>query len=146
MTVRSLSAVTRDPDELTLCPVRALKAYDKVASRRLPNRKQFFISTRADRRLVSKNTLSAWVVKLIRAAYANATSEECRLYSTSVHEIRAIASSLALQATYSLTDVLAAATWANPTTFTDFYLREVSGLQGKVHTIGPCIIAGKTFH
>lgn len=146
MVVKRLSSFTSDAAELSLCPVRALKAYDLRAARRLPNRKQFFISTRADRRLVTKNTLSAWVVKLIRSAYASATSDECRLYQTSTHEVRAIAASLALQATYSLDDVLAAASWANSTTFTEYYLRDVTGLQGKIHVIGPCIIAGRTFH
>ncbi len=142
--VRSLNSVTSDEAELSLCPVRALLAYEKVASQRVPNRSQFFISTRADKRLVTKNTISAWVVKLIRAAYTSASSEDCRLSSTSVHEVRAIAASLAYQATYALNDVLKAATWATPTTFIDHYMRDVSGLQGRLHVIAPCIIAGKT--
>jgi hypothetical protein len=146
MVVRSLSAITSDEAELTLCPVRALKVYDKVTSLKVPNRPQFFISTRADRRPVTKNTISAWVVKLIRSAYASASDEDCRLSLSSVHEVRAIASSLAFQATYALNDVLRAATWSNPTTFIDHYLRDVSGLQGKIHVLAPCVVAGKTLN
>ncbi len=144
MVVRSLTTITNDQAELTLCPVRALRAYEKVASERVPDRAQFFISTRADKRLVKKNTISAWVVKLIRSAYSSATSEDCRLAQASVHEVRAIATSLAYQATYALDDILNAATWSNPTTFIDHYLRDVSGLQGRLHVLAPCVIAGKT--
>jgi hypothetical protein len=144
MVVRSLTTITNDQAELTLCPVRALRAYEKVASERVPDRAQFFISTRADKRLVKKNTISAWVVKLIRSAYSSATSEDCRLAQASVHEVRAIATSLAYQATYALDDILKAATWSNPTTFIDHYLRDVSGLQGRLHVLAPCVIAGKT--
>ena len=97
-------------------------------------------------KLDTSRCISAWVVKLIRAAYASATDEDCRLAQASVHEVRAIASSLAYQATYALNDVLRAATWANPTTFIDHYLRDVSGLQGRLHVLAPCVVAGKTLN
>jgi hypothetical protein len=44
--IRKLSELTHDPDELLLCPVRALKLYDAYARIRLPNRKRFFVDTR----------------------------------------------------------------------------------------------------
>ena len=144
MVVRKLSSITNDSSELTLCPVRALQQYHQIAKEKAPNRPQFFISTRGNKRAVTKNTISAWVVKLIRSAYSSASSEDCRLSQTSVHEVRAIATSLAYQATYALDDVLKAATWATPTTFIDHYLREVTGLQGRIHVIAPCVVAGKT--
>lgn len=142
MVVRGLASFASDAADLTLCPVRALKAYDSLAKRMVPDRPQFFISNKGDRNPVTKNTISAWVVKLLRSTYAAASDEECRLHSTSVHEVRAIASSLAFQATFSLKDVLSAASWSNPTTFTEYYLRDVSGLQGKLHVIAPCVVAG----
>ena len=141
--IRSLSSLTTDEAELTLCPVRALRHYETVAKQRAPDRRQFFISTASP---VSKNTLSAWTVKVIRKAYASATEDDIRPYRTSTHEIRALAASLALQANFSLANVLGAATWANPTTFTEFYLRDVSGLQGRLHVIAPCVVAGTTLH
>ena len=79
-------------------------------------------------------------------AYTTATDDDIRPYKTSTHEVRAIAASLALQANFSLSNVLGAATWANPTTFTEHYLRDVSGLQGKLHIIAPCVVAGVTLH
>ncbi len=144
--VRSLRALTNDEDELSLCPVRALRLYDTAAKLRAPDRRQFFISSALSAKPVSKNTLSAWTVKLIRKAYTTATDDDIRPYKTSTHEVRAIAASLALQANFSLSNVLGAATWANPTTFTEHYLRDVSGLQGKLHIIAPCVVAGVTLH
>jgi len=144
--VKSLNALTADESELALCPVRALQHYDTRARQRLPNRQRFFISSSASASPVSKTTLSAWTVKLIRRAYDMATDDDIRPYHTSTHEVRALAASLALQANFSLVNVLSAATWANPTTFTEYYLRDVSGLQGRLHVIAPCIVAGTTLH
>ena len=146
ISIRSLDSITDDPQELTLCPVRALRAYDKIASTRVENRERFFISTNHRGSSVCLNTISAWVVKLIREAYNQASDADCRLYQTSVHEVRALAASMAFQATFSLDNVLAAAQWAQPTTFIDHYMRDVSGMQGRIHKINPCIIAGAVFH
>lgn len=146
MCVRSLAKITNDPDELSLCPVKALKAYENYANRRAPNRPQFFISTKSGAKPVCVNTISGWVVKLIRKAYESVSPQDAALASTSVHDIRAQATSLVFQSTFSLHDVVKAATWATPTTFIQHYLREISGLQGKIHTIGPCIMAGSILH
>jgi integrase len=144
--VKSLSALTNDPNELSLCPVRALKAYDRYASARKPDRDHFFISTRSGANPVVKATLSSWIVRLLRRAHENASAEDTALSSCSTHEIRALGASLAAQATFSLTDLLSAATWATPSTFAAFYMRDVSGIQSGLHVIGPCVIAGTTFH
>ena len=122
------------------------RVYHQTPTKSKPNPKQLFISLRNDKRCVTKNTISAWVIKLLRTAHNLAGEDECTLYKTSVHEVRALAASLALQATYSLDSILQAATWASHTTFTSHYLRDVSGLQGQLHTIGPCIVAGAVLH
>ena len=146
ISIRSLDSITSEPEELTLCPVRAIRAYDKIATARVKNRKRFFISTNHRGSSVCLNTISAWVVKLIREAYNQATDTDCKLHQTSVHEVRALAASMSFQATYSLDNVLSAAQWAQPTTFINHYMRDVSGLQGRVHRINPCVIAGTVFH
>ncbi len=144
--IKALSAITRDPDELALCPVAALKAYDAYAREKAPDRGQFFVTTRRGGNPVVKSTISSWVVKLIRRAYGAANEQEAELASTSVHEVRALAASLAVQATFALSDVLKAATWATPTTFASYYLRDMSGVQGKLHVLAPCVVAGSIFH
>jgi len=140
--VRAITNWTSDQEDIALCPVRALRTYDDAAAARFPHRRRFFVSLKRSVEAVSKNTISAWMTKLIRQAHAIGTREQCQLYRAHTHEIRAIASSLALQATFSLDSILAAATWSNPTTFTQYYLRDVSGLQGDVHIINPCVVAG----
>ena len=94
---------------------------------------------------VEKAIISSWVKKLIRSAYAHAetSSDALALASTGVHEVRAIASSLAVQSTFALRDVLAAAQWTTPSVFASYYLRDVSAFDGQVHSIGPVIIAEK---
>ena len=144
--VRPLSAITDDPAELSLCPVAALRDYHAWAESRSPGRRRFFLSLRRDGRAVSKATLSAWIVKLLKRAYEQATDEDARLASTSVHEIRALASSVAVQSTFALADVLRAAAWATPSTFASHYLREVSGLCDGTHVLSPCVVAGSTVH
>ena len=126
-------------------PCGGSTAYHNYVSRKAPGRDRFFVTTRQGGNPVVKSTISAWVVKLIRRAYENATEQDARLSSTSVHEIRALAASLAVQATFSITDVLKAATWATPTTFATYYLRDVSGIQEKLHVLSPCVVAGQLF-
>lgn len=144
--IRSLSKITNDPAELTICPVRALLAYDKYAKAKRPNRKRFWIATRSNGNDVCKQTVSGWVSALIKYVSVKSTDEDCRLSSASTHEVRAIATSLSYNATFALEHVLAAATWAQPTTFIDYYLRDVSGLRGQLHVLGPCIAAGYVLH
>ncbi len=90
---------------------------------------------------VKKATISGWAVQLIKDCYTNAKEYDLRLSKVNAHEVRAIATSLAYQATHSLSHVMETAKWANHTTFSSYYLRDVSGLQGLVHTIGPCMVA-----
>ena len=142
--VKSLSAITADPEELVLCPVRALKIYDEYARKKNLSRNRFFETLRSSGKVVCKNTVSSWVVSLIRDAYHDATESDARLCSLSTHEIRAISASLAHQATFALSDILATATWSNPNNFISHYLRNGEGLQGKLHMIAPGVVASKT--
>ena len=144
MVIRALQAITDNPGELALCPVAALRDYHSWAERRHPRRSRFFLSLRQDGKPVSKATISAWVVKLLRWAYSHASDEDARLTSTSVHEIRALAASIALQSTFALSDLLRAATWATPSMFASHYLRDVSGLRDGTHVLSPCVVAGST--
>lgn len=144
--IRSLRSLTTDSDELVLCPVRALLAYNAYAEAKVPNRKRFFLPVGSRGNAVQKQTLSAWTAALIRHAYQYASEQDCQLSSTSTHEVRALAASMAYQATFALSHILASATWAQPTTFIEHYLRDVSGLQGRLHVIGPCVVAGHTLH
>lgn len=88
-----------------------------------------------------KATLSSWVRRLIKDAYVDAALPDAAQTSTRVHELRGIAASLTVQATFSIESILSAASWASSSTFTKFYLRDISGLQGDLMVLGP-IVAG----
>ena len=145
MTIRKLNALTDDPDELSLCAANTILAYHKWASKRNPSRTRFFISSHNDGHPVVKATLASWIKKLIREAYAHTESsaEDLTLSDARVHEIRAIATSLALQSTFALTDIISAAQWKTPSIFASFYLRDTSVYDGKTHSFGPLIVAGQ---
>ena len=101
-----------DPAELELCPVMALTTHDAYVRRKALHHSCFIVSLRANGNPVSKDTISAWVVKLLCRAYLRATELDACLAATSVHEICAVAVavSLMIQATFALFDVLRAAT------------------------------------
>ena len=145
MVIRKLSVLTDDPEELLLCPARTLLAYHEWAKKRCPNRDRFFVTTSHLGHAVEKATISSWVKKLIRSAYAHAetSSDALALASTGVHEVRAIASSLAIQSTFALRDVLAAAQWTTPSVFASYYLCDISAFEDQFHSLGPLIIAEK---
>ncbi len=105
------------------------------------DRDHFFVSLTPPYKPVQKATISGWTVQLIKDAYTTAKESDLTISSVNTHEVRAIAASLAFQATHFLDHVMATAKWANHSTFTSYYLREVSGVQGQIHTIGPCIVA-----
>ncbi len=139
--VRRLRNFATDAEDLKLCPVRAILEYERYACKLKKDRDHFFVSLSTPYKPVQKATISGWIVQLIKDTYTTAKQADLLISSVNTHEIRAIASSLALQATHSLDHVMATAKWAQHSTFTSYYLREVSGIQGQLHTIGPCIVA-----
>ena len=134
-----------EQEELLLCPARTLLRYHRWASKKAPRRERFFLSNDYRANPVGLNTISSWVKKLIRSAYLHTADdpEALALAQARPHEVRAIASSLALQATFALTDILGAAQWSTPSIFAAYYLRDVSVFDGKLHSLGPLIVANK---
>lgn len=143
MVIKKLTGV--DDDELLLCPARTLLHYHAWAKKKNPKRERFFIANNLQATTVCLNTISAWVKKLIRSAYLHTETnpQALALAQARPHEVRAVASSLALQATFALSDILDAAQWATPSVFAEYYLRDVSMFDGKLHTLGPLIVANQ---
>ncbi len=131
------------PDR-SLCPVRAVRYYlDRTAASR-PGRRRLFIPVQTGREKdISKNTLSHWVQQIIREAYSEATDEDARLSlrRASVHELRAMSTSLLFHKNQSLSDVMAAACWKGSSTFASFYLRDVSLTSEDLSSLGPIVAA-----
>jgi integrase len=146
ITIPALTNITgndrHDPDRL-LCPVRALKLYLKRTETFRGGRRNLFIHPDPQvKTLILKNALSAWARKTIILAYQSAPDEFRRLNSITTHEIRAIAASLNVHTTFKLEEVMHTCSWRSHTTFTNYYLRDVTTLVGDLRTLGPICAAG----
>ena len=130
------------PDRL-LCPVRSLKYYLKRTETLRGNiKKLFLVTSPGTAKEASKDSISRWIKVLIKEAHSDITEGDARLASCRVHELRALATSLLFSATHSLQSVMEAACWRNHSTFSSFYLRDISVSYGDLTSLGP-IVAGQ---
>ena len=135
-----------DLPERKLCPVRALRLYLAKTDlrRRKQKQKSLFISLRPTRgKEISKSCIAMWLRMIIKEAHSSCTDSDMKFARASVHEVRAIGSSLAYSHSLALSDILSNCTWKSESCFTTFYLRDVSR-QFPTHTaFQPCVAAGK---
>jgi hypothetical protein len=133
-----------DPEDLRLCPVRCLREYLRRTKSVRNGRRNLFISHwRTDKKEIHKNTLSSWVKGLLLFCYQNPSKEALELSGTGSHEIRKLAASIVFRGTTSMEDILKVGFWKNQSTFTSFYLKDLSVLNGEeMRSIGP-IVAGQ---
>lgn len=140
--------VGNDLPDRFLCPVRALKVYvDRTKKSGLrKGRKRLFIPYQEGRTTdLRKNSFSQWIKRTIKAAYdaAEKSEEVCQLHRVSAHETRALSSSWALFSGSSVEAILEAATWRNSTTFTSFYLRDMSRQADGLYRFGALVVANQ---
>jgi hypothetical protein len=134
----------KNNEDRMLCPVRALKAYRARTQflRKNKNLRKLFVSIQPNKMDdIKKNTFSSWVKQLIRTTYETASEENIQVSGRTVHEIRALASSMAWRANLNLDHILQACNWKSHTTFTDFYLRDLTCVQDDLHSLGPLVAA-----
>lgn len=120
-------------EDVSLCPVKALKAYRIRSNRfRSTSQRSLFISVNpAYSSDISRATFSRWLKTFIRMAYLALNREgqdsgECPdLQKARSHEIRAWAATMA-STTTSLSGVMEAAYWKSPSVFIRHYLRDIS--------------------
>ena len=136
--MRSLNSFVGDlPDELLLCPVRALRAYLARTSSVLPRPRTLFVSPRS----LSKNALSFFLCDVISRAYSSSSATSAPS-SSRAHSVRGVATSWAFAHNASLSAVLAAASWPSSTVFTSFYLSDVKFSSSQGFSLGPVVAAG----
>ena len=125
-----------------MCPVRALKVYLSRTSHLRQGRQLLLVSCQANRvGDIHANTLSGWIRKLIQFCYANADDHSAKLVGTSTHAIRGLAAALAFKGVAPMEDILKACSWKSHNTFTNHYLKDVSGLMDGLHRLGPLVVA-----
>ena len=140
--MRSLNSFVGDlPDELLLCPVRALRAYLARTSSILPRPRTLFVSPRSTARSLSKNALSFFLCDIISSAYSSSSTTSAPS-SSRAHSVRGVATSWAFARNASLSSVLAAASWSSSTVFTSFYLSDVQFSSSQGFSLGLVVAAG----
>jgi hypothetical protein len=93
---------------------------------------------------VGLNAVSSWVKHVIKKAYDDCDEESMKVLRINVHEVRAVATSTAFYGNVALHKMLKSVRWAQQTTFTSFYMRDmVTDMEG-VHRLGPVTVALNT--
>ena len=122
------------PDEMLLCPVRALSEYVARTSCFVNRPQRLFVSSRSPSRAVSNNGISYLLREVI--VHSGASSNDVAAHKA--HSIRGIATSSAFFfRNWSLSSVLEAASWRSNTVFTSFYLQHVQYIFEDVRSLGP---------
>ena len=88
---------------------------------------------------MSKNTISFWIREVIRKAYVS--SGEDLPPRIRAHETHGIAPSVAFKRNFAVGQVMRAGVWARQTTFTSFYLRDVTHRSLDTFSLGPVVAA-----
>lgn len=128
--------------ETTLCPVRALKLYlDRTHSIRNAREKLFISFKAGHKQEIKPQTISSWLRQTITLAYSQLKPEQAKNLNIKAHHIRAMASSWANLGGVALTDIMTSCHWRSHTTFTSYYLKEVSWHNGDEFTLGPFVTA-----
>ena len=85
-------------------------------------------------------TLSAWIKTTVHLAYKD-SSLELKLYSIRAHDLRGLAATWAFNYAVPLAAILKAGTWSSHTSFTSFYLRDLSTIQVGLRCLGQLSVA-----
>ena len=131
------------PIDSNNCVVRAIKIYLSRTKEFRKGRKRLFISYKQGKTdEIRPATISSWIVKTIRYAYENCDDPTAALFQARAHDLRAMATSWNAHRRLDLTDILKAAQWQSQNTFTSFYLKDMSLVEGDLFKIGPFVSAG----
>lgn len=103
-----------------LDPKRAIQAYIKRTDEFRNGENRLFLSFNKPHKAVSCQTISSWIVSVIKQAYDEHSEIKVKAHST-----RAIGPSWALAKGASLSSILEAADWSRDATFKKFYYRQL---------------------
>lgn len=105
---------------IKLDPKRAIQTYIKRTEEFRNGENRLFLSFNKPHKAVSCQTISSWIVSVIKQAYEEQSDLKVKAHST-----RAIGPSWALVKGASLNSILEAADWSRDTTFKKFYYRQI---------------------
>jgi hypothetical protein len=142
MKIVSLSTMVDDPDDKKLCPVRALRFYlERTKRYRNATSRRLFVSTIAPYSGVTTTTLSKWIKEAVKLSYAQDASDDRQHAQIRAHDLRGMATTLAFNNNATLTEVMRAASWKRHTTFSDFYLKDLTSINDGLRSLGTLSVA-----
>lgn len=142
VTLKSLGAFVGPdlPVDANNCVVRAIKIYLSRTAAYRRGRKRLFISYKQSMHdEIKPATISSWIIKTVRYAYDNASEDTAQLFKVRAHDLRAMSTSWGAHKNLRIADVLQAAQWRSQSTFTSFYLLDMSVLEEEMYKLGPVV-------
>ena len=101
--------------DLTLCPVKCLKAYEQATAPFRKDNQQLFLAVVAPHKPVTSSTIARWLKETIQASGVGA--------EFSAHSTRGASSTAAAMSGLSVQEVMARACWSSKDTFSKHYFR-----------------------
>ena len=147
LVLKSLSkGLSRDlQQDRSLCVVRAVRFYlDRTKDIRKDRTKLFVAFKKGYKQDIAKNTISGWIKKAVALAYRSSSDEQRLASGVKAHDVRGVAASLALLKNVSVDAILDACSWKHHSTFTRFYLKDLSRVQEDMLVLGPVVAALQT--
>lgn len=146
ITVPPLSNVlSPDMDEKKSCPVRALQYYLKKTEGFRSDTVRLFVSHRTGKD-IAKGTISGWIKRAVALAYQHTpglSTDQKRMLRVKAHEVRAFSASWALLKGVPLDSILRAGRWRSHTTFTNYYLKDLTqrNIKSSELSLAPLVVA-----
>jgi hypothetical protein len=138
-------ACTRGPltqSDWLLCPVRALQGYLQRTTGIRDGRRRLFLSHKKGfTKDIAPSTISTWICDTVKECYKSAPASVATEFKVTGHQVRGMSTSWAFAKRASIGDVMAAATWKSHTTFTNYYLRDVTNITSGMLQLGPVVAA-----
>jgi len=129
-------------EDVRLCPVRALKAYLERTKDIRQGKKLLFVSYKPNfSKDIARNTVSHWIKKLILYAYKECSEEDCKVLGVKAHDVRGLAASWALYNQATVEAILSACSWKSHSTFSSFYLQDLTRIRDGMMCLGPVVVA-----
>ena len=114
--------------------VRAVRRYLAATKDIRAGRRHLFISFKTGfKGEISRNTVSGWIKKAIRHTHSAVPEDLLLLIQVKAHEVRAKAASWALCKGTSMEAIMAACTWKSASTFTSFYLQDMTVIRDNMY-------------
>ena len=112
-------------EDMSLCPVRALRYYlDRTSALRKGKNLLFISFKEGFDRDIMRSTFCSWIKQTVSLAYQSSNSESKDLH-IKAHDVRSMSASLAFKRGASLEQILGSL-WKSHNTFTTFYLKDIA--------------------